>query len=160
MLFSGLRKIDLEGLTFSFYKLKRNFKKAPKFFLCWACSISTHLFSVTWVCVKNDSGDQPGLFLKLILPTIGGTKMDGKKMLSWALPCPSLGQSSGRRGFVTSTSQMCTQKRFSARTKVPHHPNHNATVHWVGSHSPSLSAEVISPFIKSHQTDNVLTILS
>lgn len=51
------------------------------------CDLSVHLASPR--AVAHESGDHTGLLLNLVLPTTGGSKSDGKRMLSWALLVPS-----------------------------------------------------------------------
>jgi len=47
------------------------------------CAFGIPQSNQTWLWRSNRT------LLKLILPAIGGTKTDGRKLLSWALPVPS-----------------------------------------------------------------------
>lgn len=72
------RKLTSKGSVSVFTSLKETSKRHL------SSSYAEHalLCDLSSEAAEHDSGYQTGLFLKLILTTIGGMKMDGKKVLS------------------------------------------------------------------------------
>lgn len=120
--------------------------------------------------------DSSALQLQCVtLPKVAKCDLEIKQDFSWNWSSPvlkapkwvakrcspelSLGQSRGRGSSYQHQSNLHSNVLLSW-TKEPHHPNQSAAVHWMTSHSHSLSEEATLPSIKSHQADNVNRKLS
>lgn len=117
------------------------------------CDLSVHLAPPR--AVAHESGDHTGLLLKLVLPATGGTKSDGKRMLSWALLVPSTKAGQRKKRQWDQHQSNVHPKVLLCLNQGTPAPKPQRYGSFRGCRSPSLAAEVISPSIKSYQTDHV-----